>query len=149
MTNNKQQTAVDKDFVPYQPSVDMKELGFDERCFGYYYHENSFTKCRPQIYYSDTFTECNRNEEIPLDSCNAPLYQQAFRWFRKKYNIDAWVQPFIMEKSNGVFFLPNESYSYFIFKDGVFVDDGVNFLEPEKAELTCLIKLIKVVNEQQ
>jgi hypothetical protein len=27
---------LEKDFVPYQPSFDMKELGFDEPCFGLY-----------------------------------------------------------------------------------------------------------------
>jgi hypothetical protein len=27
---------MNKEFVPYQPSIDMKGLGFDEPCFGYY-----------------------------------------------------------------------------------------------------------------
>ena len=26
----------DKEFVPYQPSLDMKSIGFDEPCFGVY-----------------------------------------------------------------------------------------------------------------
>lgn len=27
---------LEKDFAPYEPSLDMKELGFDEPCFGEY-----------------------------------------------------------------------------------------------------------------
>lgn len=71
--------------------------------------------------------------------------QQAFRWFREKHNIDAWVQPFVSEKQNGQPFLPDESYVYYIFKDGVYVDDAVNFLNYEEAELACLQKLIEIV----
>ena len=83
---------MNKEFVLYPEALELKELGFDEPCFGYYYHENSFTKCRPQIYYSDTFTECNPHEEIPLDSCKSPLYQQAINFLyicsNKQINIE-------------------------------------------------------------
>jgi hypothetical protein len=78
------------------------------------------------------------------DACTAPLYSQVFRWFREKHNIDAWVQPFVSEKQNGKPFLPDESYVYYIFKDGVYVDDAVNFLDYEEAELACLQKLIEI-----
>lgn len=71
--------------------------------------------------------------------------QQAFRWFREKHNIDAWVQPFVSEKQNGKPFLPDESYVYYIFEDGVYVDDAVNFLNYEEAESACLQKLIEIV----
>ena len=27
---------LNEQFVPYQPSLDMKDLGFDEPCFGFY-----------------------------------------------------------------------------------------------------------------
>lgn len=43
-------------FLPYQQALDLKELGFDEECFDYY-------------------------DQVP-----APLYQQAFKFFRDKYN---------------------------------------------------------------
>ena len=45
-------------------------------------------------------------------------------------------------------FLPDESYSFFIFKDGIWVDDKTDFVEPEEAELACLRKLIKTVKNK-
>ena len=38
----------DKEFVPYQPSLDMKELGFDGECFGLYHNDKTFypTQCK-------------------------------------------------------------------------------------------------------
>ena len=79
---------MENEFVSYTQALALKELGFDEPCFGYYYHENYFTKCTPQIYYSNSFTECDSDSVVPSNSCKAPLYQQAFRWFREKYNFD-------------------------------------------------------------
>jgi len=34
---------MEKEFVPYQPSLDMKELGFDEPCFAGYNFKNGRT----------------------------------------------------------------------------------------------------------
>jgi len=127
-------TNYEKDFVPYEQALALKELGFDEPCFGYYnYNGTHFFDYKP------------KTDDKNLTK--APLYQQAFRWFREKHNIDAWVQPFVSEK-HGKPFLPDESYAYYIFEDGVYVADGVNFLDSEEAELACLKKLIKIVKQQ-
>ncbi len=125
---------MDKEFIPYQQALELKELGFEEPCLSYYEGE-SFSYHLASIKGDDYI--------IP-----APLYQQAFRWFRDKYNIDAWVQPFTSEKSSGRLYLPDESYSYFIFMDGIWVDDKVDFLEPKEAEIACLKKLIEIVKER-
>jgi hypothetical protein len=55
-------SELEKEFVPYQESLELKELGFDEPCLMYYD-------------YSCTLVESGVYE------CKAPLYQQAFRWF--------------------------------------------------------------------
>lgn len=138
MENNKKIT-MDKDFVPYQESLELKELGFDERCFGHYW-ENLF-------YFQTTHTHPATMPNSP-ESCLAPTFSQAFRWFRDEHNIDSWIQPFMLEKANGELYLPDESYGYFIFKDGVFVADKVDCIEPEEAELLCLRKLIEIVKRQ-
>lgn len=128
-----------KEFAPYELAVKLQELGFDELCFGYYLCKNSAFGVRLEI-------TTNWIDLLPYDSssCKAPIFSQAFRWFREKYNIDAWVQPFVSEKQNGKPFLPDESYVYYIFKDGVYVNDAVNFLNYEEAELACLEKLIEI-----
>jgi hypothetical protein len=122
-------------FVHYEQALALKELGFDELCFGYYIELRNPVEGLLKI-------------GLDNDYLQAPLYQQAFRWFREKYNIDAWVQPFTLQKSNGDLYLPDGTYSYFIFKYGVLVRDGVNFLEPEEAELACLKNLIEIVKQQ-
>lgn len=87
-------------------------------------------------------------DDLPLDNIiRTELNACVFKFFREKYNINSWIQPFTSEKSNGFLYLPDESYSYFIFKDGLWVNDAVDFLEPEEAELECLKKLIEIVKK--
>jgi hypothetical protein len=62
--------SIEKEFIPYTEALALKELGFDEPCFGYYDEGGNL------------YTEM-------VEVLKAPLYQQAFRWFREKYNIHA------------------------------------------------------------
>ena len=123
---------VDKEFIPYLEALALKELGFNEPCFRYWKAEGWIIKEETR---TDGYTHADQ-------VCAAPTYSQSIRWFREKYNIDAWVQPFVTQN-----YLPDESYCYFIFKDGVFVCDKVDLLEPEEAELACLRKLIEIVKK--
>lgn len=130
---------MNKDFVLYPEALELKSLGFDEPCIGW-----------ATMQYADVVSFGNKfkkyhETELPTRPFGVPLYQQAFRWFRDTYNMDAWVQPFVAQNSRGKLYLPDESYSYLIFRDGVFVCDGADFLEPEDAELACLKKLIEIV----
>ncbi len=66
-----QQTAVE--FIPYEQSLELKELGFDEPCLdGYGIHGDLWMK------------RLSKQSEVD-GTCLAPLYQQAFRWFREKH----------------------------------------------------------------
>jgi len=125
---------MEKEFVPYELAWELKQLGFNECCYGCFSGLDNRELRTSRVY-------TNRVSE----NIAAPIFSQTFRWFREKYNIDAWVQPFVSEKQNGKPFLPDESYVYYIFKDGVYVDDAVNFLDYEEAELACLQKLIEIV----
>ena len=75
-----------KEFVPYDESLALKELGFDELCICIYNREKSL---RVNVFNNpnDRFKSVQlsyNNGKIP-----APLYQQAFRWFREKYKLQA------------------------------------------------------------
>jgi hypothetical protein len=131
------------EFVPYGIALALKEIGFDEDCISRYCLVTEWEEPTGEVLLQQC--DCLVSDKNLI---KAPLYQQAFRWFREKYNIDSWVQPFTSEKSNRVLYLPDESYSYFIFKDGVLVVDKVDFLEYEEAELDCLKKLIEIVKNQ-
>lgn len=69
---------MNKDFVPYEQALALKELGFDEPCLGkfYYNHLEIGGNWR-----NDDF------KEDPDIFISAPLYQQAFKWFREKYDL--------------------------------------------------------------
>ncbi len=75
---------MEKEFVPYQPSLDMKELGFDEPCFGEYRQWNG------SVPYLKLYQDVDGCSTDPADyeytsDCIAPTFSQAFRWFREKY----------------------------------------------------------------
>ena len=126
--------------MPYEQALALKELGFDESCLMAYLGKEK----EPYLKCDDTW---HLQAKDVLNPLKTPTFSQAFRWFREKYNIDAWVQPFVSEK-HGKPFLPDESYAYYIFEDGVYVADGVNFLDSEEAELECLNKLIKIAKNK-
>ena len=124
----------DKDFAPYQPSLDMKELGFDEECLAIH----SFVDGELNFMYVNTF---HSNDDVNEKSAAAPLYQQAFRWFREKYKLYHTIKMF------GDWDKPQ--YSYLV--------SGRTMTNPahmwhyeykdshEEAELECLKKLIEIV----
>ena len=72
---------MEKDFAPYPESMELKKLGFDEPCFGCYDEKGVFglTVMSIKQYYT--------NSKEDTWNCAAPLYQQAFRWFREKHNL--------------------------------------------------------------
>ena len=114
-------------FIPYEESVELKELGFDEPCFGFYDESLYFPNNENQY---GTF--CNQPLDVP--SCSAPLYQQAFRWFREKYGLRFFIQSGMSDL--GEFFKV-------IFPDGE--QRNMSYNTYEEAELACLKKLIEIV----
>ena len=68
---------LEKEFVKYEQSLALKELGFDEPCFGYY-------NIDPQL----KTPPFNLVKPFEHEWClPAPLKQQVFKWFREKYDI--------------------------------------------------------------
>jgi ABC-type glycerol-3-phosphate transport system substrate-binding protein len=79
---------MEKEFVPYQQALELKELGFDEPCFGKFYHNHL------EIGGSWLNSEFNKDKKDGNIFTSAPLYQQVFRWFREKYNAHIYPQKF-------------------------------------------------------
>jgi hypothetical protein len=79
-----------KDFAPYEPSLALKELGFDEPCMCFYNNRKEL-----KVYHNvdkDWNTlehQLLGNSKITLpNTYSAPLYQQAFRWLYQKLEIN-------------------------------------------------------------
>ena len=122
-----------KEFIPYEQALALKELGFNESCFGYY-----VTVEVPNPFLVTTKISDTQGGYFTF----APTYSQAFRWFREKYQLYSWVK--IEYEYGGI------TPTYCI--TGKRQDDipGGPFKTCEEAELACLEKLIEIVkNEKQ
>ena len=111
---------MEKEFVPYELALELKQLGMD---LGWYNYLN--------FYDSSTKEFCFVMKDVP-----APLYQQAFRWFREKHNMNHSV---ILHETTF-----SNDYQYLVLSnDNEFVEVG--YITYEEAELECLKKLIEIV----
>jgi hypothetical protein len=115
---------MEKEFAPYDRALKLKELGFDEPCFGRYYNEEF---------------ELDHGVWNSLDVEHiiaAPTFSQAFRWFRENgflihfsshdVNIHDFYIKWSPEKS-----ILSDAYDTY-----------------EEAELDCLDKLIEIVESK-
>ena len=79
---------MDKEFVKYEQALALKELGFDEKSLAYWFNE---TPLNPEgqclVYYRKPYDNVGITNGIIREYGWAPLYQQAFRWFRDKHNL--------------------------------------------------------------
>jgi len=114
---------MEKEFVPYEQALALKELGFDEPCIAFYEPGNN------QVLVVGAEQRYNNPELLRIKDFCAPLYQQAFRWFREKYNL---------KKDYGVFPHHTIIFNYIL--------NGGN---EKEAELECLKKLIEIVKEKK
>jgi hypothetical protein len=115
-----------KEFVPYDLALRMKALGFDEPCMAYY---NKSKKL-----HFDKYTTSHWSS-----TCLAPLYQQAFRWFRDEHGMSGSIQ------------IEHDAYQWGIFEEGEtsgLASDNWDGTDYEEAELACLTKLIELVESQ-
>jgi hypothetical protein len=132
---------MEKEFVPYELALELKQLGFDEPCFGSYV---KLTKTQNTFFMNDVVDEIDR--ETPLHKSlitKAPLYQQAFRWFREKYGL---FHSIIYQDDNsrpGVF-----DYEILSKRGKSQIDECPEFDTHEEAELACLQKLIEIVKNK-
>ena len=72
---------MNKEFIPYEQAMALKELGFDEPCIGWYNPQVNYKKVTTDRYWAFHLTGEWENFKP------SPLYQQAFRFFREKYNL--------------------------------------------------------------
>lgn len=122
---------MEKEFVPYELAVKLKELGFDEPCLANYVSGTyGFEKIVNTL-------EIWNDEDVEIlhSKIKAPLWSQAFDWFRENFNLLSCIG-----------FQNDYQYSYEIYdikkKDCV---DYVDKIETyEEARKACLEKLIEL-----
>lgn len=119
-----------KDFTLYPEALALKELGFDERCFGRIYADGG----TEQLSYPYT----NGDQIGNVTSCSAPTYSQAFRFFREKYGL------------YHIIHCPAKDVAVYTITgfDIPSVHSDVELKSYEEAELGCLKKLIEIVKNK-
>ena len=126
---------MNKEFIHYDQALELKELGFNDECLLQYsltYDEDDKSIGVELFNASDCIVTCSRNYPI-----KAPLYQQAFRWFREYYNLDSFVQHHIDGLNETYFSMTRET-----------TWDVTSHNTYEEAELACLKKLIEVIKNK-
>ena len=126
---------MNKEFIPYEQALELKELGFDEECLAYYHQD--------QMLEIDSLG-IKRDHYRGKFGVLAPLYQQAFRWFREKHGLYHFIGLDVMNMSS------LDAINKFAFKTAIFNSkmdgyDAGNYKSFEEAELSCLKKLIQIV----
>ena len=126
---------MEKEFVKYTEALDLKELGFDEPCLGFY-QRGDFLKIK--VLRINLFPRID-------DSCLAPTYSQAFRFFREKYGLKGEVDTADMIWSKWSFKIELKGSTYILYSGLI---EKIYFNSHEEAELACLKKLIEIVKEK-
>ena len=133
---------MNNEFVSYEIALKLKELGFDESCFGYYNIDPALKT--PPVNISIPF-----NHEWCL---SAPLFQQIFRYFREKFNWQASIEATKDQHSREL------GYNYWIWNSETGLEYHTmpmncpsgdwEFKTYEDAELACLLKLIEIIKNE-
>ena len=132
------------EFVPYDRALKLKELGFVEPCFAVFeliVVGDTIPKFRYNWESEDKWFNHNKDKSEYKDHdwyWSAPLYQQAFRWFRENYSWTIKVNQ--VTKSNWSYTLDNFP------KDRTYY--GEVYKTYEEAELACLDKLIEILENK-
>ena len=127
---------MEKEFIPYVEALALKELGFDEPCLGGYIRFRG-SETFELAFYKYRNVDFNTTSNIYV---SAPLYQQAFRWFREKYNIHGIISYY----GKGQWFLEVLDYK----GNQLIQIENNTFWSYEEAELECLKKLIEIVKRK-
>lgn len=136
---------MEKEFIPYQESLELKELGFDEPCFVYWVYDGV------EITYSTSHNRSGwsmigfKNSQMlkKMGLCTTPTFSQVFRWFRKKHDLVHRI-----DKEGGwwvcaILDLYDEKEQGTI---EIYLEDCYP-KSYEEAELECLKKLIEIVKK--
>jgi hypothetical protein len=135
---------MEEQFIAHKHALALKELGFDEPCFAFYAIPNVENKLFFDIDPDDgELTSLNQNQIYhnnlsEVGRISAPLKQQAFRWFREKYNWTIKVNQ--VTKNNWSYTLDNFP------KDRTYY--GEVYKTYEEAESGCIDKLIEIIKKK-
>jgi hypothetical protein len=134
---------MEKEFIPYDLALALKELGFNWECI-YHYKISSDKSKHTSIPIFEMKNPFGLNHNDIPTRISAPLWQQAFRWFREVHELSGY--PFY---KNGL--PPNIKWDWQIYcsDESIIGKTDEEFNSYEEAQLACLLKLIEIVKSKQ
>ncbi len=131
-------------FIPYNEALWLKVLGFDEQCMRFYSSKMGGTLVLPERM-SNMHNTVNSSVEF-LGYCAAPLWQQAFDWFREKYGLNALISPYYDECFYPRIEESNSPHKYD--KDTIRIPGSFYYYGAREALLDKLIEIAKEENDR-
>ena len=134
---------MNKEFVPYEQALDLKELGFDEPCILLYRGLDTQPVCQ-----MDYEFKIEKNSDFNDETnywLTVPLYQQAFRWFREKYDLFGCIDLHTSTPIHWYIRIDDIIKNDYVYHSE---DNDLKFKTYEEAELECLKKLIEIVKKK-
>ena len=132
---------MEKEFVPYELALRLKNLGFDEPCLAFYrFGKDFYIKGQ------------HKNTTLaPTIGPTAPTFSQAFRWFREKYNLRGFIgfRPNDKQFTHHVYDMSLSGKEYVKQRTMEEFNKDPKVGSYEEAELACLDKLIEIVESKQ
>ena len=125
---------MEKEFVNYEMALALKELGFNEPCFTYYYHDTGKLRTNISVDVDNGWTYFPNKKSITL----APTFSQSLRFFREKYRLEGAIYRLNFKWASQVFNIETSTYC--------FVPEL--FETYEEAEIDSLKKMIKMVKNK-
>lgn len=134
---NMKNHSLESNFIPYEQALALKELGFNEPCLAKYANKDKGINLL-RTDWDTLFINTVENNNGPI---SAPLYQQAFKWFREKHGMHNAIG------FNGKWYYDIDSMKN---TDQCVHEVGHKWDMDtyEKAEQACLEKLIEIVKQK-
>lgn len=134
-------------FVPYNLALKLKELGFDEICFAGYTKGGNQIRMSQQVPYIGADYGWKKYNHQNKHIIKAPLWQQAFEWFREKHNLISGMAVYKEEfVKTGLARAFEPHILNLTTNQSVWLDEFDNY---EEARQACLEKLIEICQEQK
>ena len=124
---------MNKEFIPYEQASELKELGFDEPCMAFYELNNR------EVMVVGVNQRYNDPSLLTITDFCAPLYQQAFRWFREKFESTIHIYQY----------QDTQRWDFDVYDNTPEEEDFGNpsYDTNEETELACLKKLIEIAKQ--
>lgn len=120
------------EFINYEEALALKELGFDESCLAWYHVPS-------KEFYLQTVSKIR---DVNNETLFTPLYQQAFRFFREKYNVYNIILPSYADNKEV------KNRFFYEIANGRKIKQELEYHKTyEEAELACLKKLIEITKK--